>query len=297
VFIEKSSLNSLMDEIKDMYSNYFDENPNSKLELKIESPKREIEANTDPLRLKQIILNFISNALKYTDKGVIKVGLVEDDDWVEFYVSDTGKGIKKEDVASIFNHYERGNYQNDSTKEGVGIGLSISKEIAEKLGAKIKVDSELGKGSKFSIFVNKSEPTTIKDNLPLEKKLESKFILVLEDDENSCFFINYLFKSMDLNFTIVHNGIEGEAILKDKIPDIIFSDLWMPQKDGFDFIKDNNEMLKDTKTYVLTADTSPETKQKVLSLGVIDVIYKPVNPLRLKKVLRDNGILVKVGVK
>jgi len=297
VFIEKSSLNSLMDEIKDMYSNYFDENPNSKLELKIESPKREIEANTDPLRLKQIILNFISNALKYTDKGVIKVGLVEDDDWVEFYVSDTGKGIKKEDVASIFNRYERGNYQNDSTKEGVGIGLSISKEIAEKLGAKIKVDSELGKGSKFSIFVNKSEPTTIKDNLPLEKKLESKFILVLEDDENSCFFINYLFKSMDLNFTIVHNGIEGEAILKDKIPDIIFSDLWMPQKDGFDFIKDNNEMLKDTKTYVLTADTSPETKQKVLSLGVIDVIYKPVNPLRLKKVLRDNGILVKVGVK
>lgn len=297
VFIGKSSLNSLIDEIKDMYSSYFDDNPDSKLELIIENAENEIVVDTDPLRLKQIVLNFISNALKYTDKGVIKVGVVEDNDWAEIYVSDTGKGIKKEDIASIFTRFERGNYQNDSTKEGIGLGLSISKEIAEKLGAKIKVDSEVGKGSKFSVLVKKSDKTTINTSLPSKTNQESKFILVLEDDENSCFFIDYLFKSMNLNYTIVHNGVEGEAIINEKMPDIIFTDLWMPQKDGIHFIEENQEMLKDTKIYVVTADTSPETKEKVLSLGVIDVIYKPINPLRLKKVLKENGILVKIGVK
>lgn len=115
----------------------------------------------DALRIRQLIINIVNNAIKYTERGIVSMVLKiaeTSEDSIEFHVtvSDTGKGIKKEDIPYLFDAYQRVDESNNATIEGTGLGLSISKQLVELMDGKINVESEYGKGSKFAFTVKQS---------------------------------------------------------------------------------------------------------------------------------------------
>ena len=119
------------------------------VELKIICSKEELWLSTDRNRVMQVLFNFLSNATKNTEKGHITLGLSQEEEWLKLYVSDTGCGISKEKLPLIFARFEKLN----DLVQGTGLGLSICKSIVERLGGHIKVESELGKGSTFALYL------------------------------------------------------------------------------------------------------------------------------------------------
>lgn len=121
----------------------------SNVELKVIRPEGEYWTSTDRNRVMQVLFNFLSNAIKNTEKGSITLGLKHEGSWLKLYVSDTGCGISKEKLPQIFTRFEK---LNDFV-QGTGLGLSICKSIVERLGGRIEVTSELGQGSTFALYL------------------------------------------------------------------------------------------------------------------------------------------------
>jgi signal transduction histidine kinase len=121
---------------------------NNKIELKLNIQKSDVIITCDSFRLRQIINNLISNATKFTDNGYIELGYIKTDNFIEFFVKDTGLGIKEEEQLKIFDRYSQALYNNKKTL-GHGLGLSISKELVNLMGGEIRLESEYGKGSTF----------------------------------------------------------------------------------------------------------------------------------------------------
>ena len=144
ISIVEFDLSVLAQEIKDSFTVALDK---KKLELLLQTPQT-ILIKTDKRRTEQVLVNFISNALKFTDRGEIEIRMVKKDQTVEISVSDTGMGIKKEDMNKLFKDFSRIPIK-DRTIEGTGLGLYLSKKIANLLGGNIKAESEFGKGSVF----------------------------------------------------------------------------------------------------------------------------------------------------
>ena len=144
--IEEFNLTDLMQEVKDSFKVAADEKD---LKLSLEMPERLI-IKSDKRRTKQILVNFISNAIKFTERGEIEIKVIKKDKMVEISVRDTGIGIKKEDMGKLFKTFSR-----IATKgrivEGTGLGLYLSRKIADLLGGQIKAESEFEKGSVFTL--------------------------------------------------------------------------------------------------------------------------------------------------
>ena len=150
-------LSSLMQEIYLEISQLDEIKDNSSLQFKLNIPKEEIYISSDAFRIKQILINFISNAIKYTSKGSIELGFKErqKEHSIEFYVEDTGVGIGKEYLEVIFDRFRRidDNENISVNPKGTGLGLSISKSLVELLGGTIGVKSEQKKGSNFYFII------------------------------------------------------------------------------------------------------------------------------------------------
>jgi PAS domain S-box-containing protein len=148
IIIEKFDLSLLSQEIKDIFTIAADKKG---LELSLEVPPT-LLIESDKRRIKQILVNFISNAIKFTDRGEIKIKIVKKDKMVEILVRDTGIGIRKEDMDKLFKTFSQINIQGNK-EEGTGLGLYLSKKIADLLGGNIMTESEFGKGSVFTLIL------------------------------------------------------------------------------------------------------------------------------------------------
>jgi hypothetical protein len=122
------------------------------LKLVLKMPET-LMVESDERRMKQIIMNFVSNAVKFTDEGAIEIQVVEADEKLEVSVKDTGMGLKDEDMDMLFKQFSRIRVEGRTTVEGTGLGLYISKKMSDLLGGKVKVESEYGVGSKFSVII------------------------------------------------------------------------------------------------------------------------------------------------
>lgn len=242
------------------------------IELKIERPDTEVWTMTDRNRVTQVLFNFLSNAIKNTDEGSITLGLSAGDDWLKLYVKDTGCGIPADKLTKIFSRFEKVN----EFAQGTGLGLPICKSIIDRLGGRVEVESELGKGSTFSFYlpfydVNKGRAYKCSSGKPGK---ERKKILVAEDIESNYMQINALLNK-DYIISWVRNGEEAVNSFLRERPDLILMDIRMPVMNGVDAITKIRSISIDIPIIAVTANAFLIEQQQALAAGCNDVVAKP----------------------
>jgi len=252
----------------------------------------------DHVRIKQIILNLLTNAAKYTKEGKIEftVSTVIQDDVCRFIisVSDTGIGIKKDNIDKLFTKFERFEIEKSTTIEGTGLGLAITKKLVELMGGKIVVQSIYGKGSRFTVAIdqkvvlNKTKVEDIKKIDILENiDCGNKKVLVVDDNTMNLKVAARLLKKYNLDIETIESGIECiELIRSGKVYDLILLDDMMPKLSGVNTLK----KLKEDKnfnipTVALTANAISGMKEKYLSEGFNDYMPKPIAKEELNRII------------
>lgn len=244
--IKKSecNVNKLIEELKSTFSAEDKKGKSVKLNVRREIKAEDFTILTDPLRLKQILSNLISNAAKFTDNGFIEFGYAfKDERTLMFYVIDTGIGIDPEKQKYIFNPFRQADDSNTRRFGGMGLGLAISKHIVEKLGGKIWLTSILGSGTTF-YFTIPYIPIRFKfDPEPKEKNnkiydWKNKTILVADDIDSNYVFLKTVIKQTQAEVIWAKTGIEAvEMVKKNPSIDLVLMDIVMPDMDGFEATK------------------------------------------------------------
>jgi PAS domain S-box-containing protein len=241
----------------------------------------------DPVRLHQIILNLVSNAVKFTANGKITVSvrlLNEDDEKVtiEFAVADTGNGIPDDKIDKIFENFQQASSGTSRLYGGTGLGLAIVKQLVESQGGNIKVNSVINEGSNFSFeleFLKTSnQAVSESDIMELDGDLKNIKVLVVEDIVLNQLLMKTLLDDFGFERDIAENGKIAIEKLRLKNYDVILMDLQMPEMNGFeatDYIR--NTMHLDVPIIALTADVTTVDLAKCKAVGMNDYIAKPID--------------------
>ena len=249
----------------------------------------------DKGKVKQIITNLLTNAVKYTENGYIdfKVNCVNEDNIsrLTITVKDTGRGIKKEKFDTLFTKFNRLEEDRNSTIEGTGLGLVITKALVEMMGGKIVVDSTYGEGSKFTIFLsqkigNASNIEIVKDEL---NTFDGKKILIVDDNSLNIKVANKILKEFNLDIDSCESGFECiDKIEDNNTYDLILMDIMMPKMGGVETFKKLKQIDNfNTPVVALTADAIEGKANKYLEVGFNAYLSKPIDKKELNKVL-DN---------
>lgn len=243
--------------------------------------------HTDRNRIAQVVSNFVSNAIKFTTEGSIRIGYQSSENGLRFYVSDTGSGISADKLEGVFDRFVR--LQSD--KNGNGLGLSICKTIVNKLGGEIGAESEVGKGSTF--WFTLPEHSDIKPKVIIEKEQEELpsavrvpvidagsdkklSILVAEDMEDNYRLCEAILASRyELHWA--HNGEEAISLFLKFQPDIILMDIRMPEVNGYEATEAIRQMSATVPIIALTAFAYEEDHQKIMHSGFTDFLTKPIS--------------------
>lgn len=256
----------------------------------------------DKLLLTQILLNLISNAVKFTKAGTIKIivkllTLKDENYLLEFEVSDTGVGIKEEKLELIFENFKQANDRIRHEFGGTGLGLAISKKFVNLQGGEIWAESKVGKGSsfKFTIKYLDSGVKEIKEDGTNDEALKIVFkpskmcILIVEDNLMNRKYITTLLRKWGIRFHVAVNGKEATEMTKENHYDLIFMDVSMPIMDGYEAtirIRNEENPNKKSPIIALTASTISSKKDKAIKLGMTDYIPKPFAPAQLLETIR-----------
>lgn len=249
----------------------------SNVRLHVEGLKEELWILTDRNRLTQILFNFLSNAIKNTEEGVITLGTELEDEYLKIYVSDTGCGIPKEKLPLIFNRFEK---LNDFV-QGTGLGLSICQSIVERLGGKMDVESEVGVGSTFMVYLPYQRAAQnihgeLIESLDDKGQTSSKRkkILIVEDTESNYLQINILLKK-DYTISWAVNGEEAVNSFLREQPDLILMDIRMPIMNGVQATEKIRAIAPNLPIIAVTANAFLIEQQQALAAGCNDIISKP----------------------
>lgn len=251
----------------------------------------------DTGKLKQIILNLLTNAVKYTDKGFIKYRIECINDFKNnktkliITITDTGRGIKKEDIDRLFKKFERLEEDRNTSIEGTGLGLAITEGLAELMGGKITVISDYGKGSTFKFVVIQEivnvELKEEKSNITSSdyNTFEGKNALIVDDSKLNLKVAENVLKNFLVTTESVTSGLECLSCVNSKKYDIIFMDIMMPNMSGVEVLKKLRENGVNTPVIALTADAIEGQEEKYMSEGFDGYISKPINKEKLNYVL------------
>lgn len=252
--------------------------------ISIHPPAQDLIFETDPQRLRQVLINLLSNALKYTKEGQIDFGCEINNDLIRFYVKDTGIGISAEEIEHIFSRFMRIESQDSLQSQGTGLGLSIAQKIIQMMGGEIGVESTFNKGSEFFFTLPYLPLDTLDKDLlaPVVESIEdpdwSDFSLVIaEDEEMNFLFLQEALKATNVKILWAKNGREAVDIALKEDPDLILMDVKMPDMNGFEAIR----LIKDKKPginiIIQTAFAKHDEELKKGSNLYEDVITKPIN--------------------
>jgi PAS domain S-box-containing protein len=247
----------------------------------------------DPVRLHQIILNLVSNAIKFTTEGeiLVSVNLVSEDDEkvsIEFEVKDTGIGIADEKIEYIFKNFQQATTETTRLYGGTGLGLAIAKQLVETQGGTIKVISKLDEGSAFSFILpyrkTNAEADSELEIAELGDKVKNIKVLVVEDIALNQLLMKTLLDDYGFEHDMAGNGKVAINMLQENSYDVVLMDLQMPEMNGFEAAKYIRFILKSQIPIIaLTADVTTADLEKCKTMGMNDYISKPVDERLLYK--------------
>jgi PAS domain S-box-containing protein len=249
----------------------------------------------DENHLKQVLLNLLGNAIKYTETGGVTLNISYNDGQMNFKVSDTGPGISVEEQERIFQPF----YQTSNgiaKGEGAGLGLAISREYTELMNGKLMVQSKMGQGTAFTVIVPMLEceapnrpRTAIKRVMALmDRQLEIR-VLQVDDKEDNCELVQQLLESVGFQVRIAFNGEQSVKVYQDWKPHLILMDMRMPVMNGFEATRRIRALEGGAKVIIvaLTASVFEEDRREILAAGCNDILKKPLDADQLFAVMGD----------
>jgi signal transduction histidine kinase/ActR/RegA family two-component response regulator len=249
----------------------------------------------DEVRLGQVLNNLISNAVKFTSNGLISIEVLlqrstEEYDEIHFAVTDTGIGIEKNKQQLIFERFTQAN--SDITREfgGSGLGLAIISKLLDLQNSKIELESEPGKGSKFSftLSLKKAEEEIVQEavSAPEKNGLSGIKILLVEDVEFNVLVAEKILTNWNAEVEVAENGLLAISKARNNYFDIILMDLQMPVLDGYSASREIRDFNQQVPIVALTASASADIQQKAFECGMTDYLFKPFRPDDLYDMIR-----------
>ena len=261
----------------------------------------------DEVRNRQIIVNILNNAVKYTKEGTVKFvveGIRDNDEFtLKMQVADSGIGIRKEDMSKLFGDFQRLDLEQNRSIEGTGLGLAITRSLLERMNGRIEVSSEYGKGSVFTVYLSQ----VVIDEKPIgdfrqkfetlakqEKEYHESFAapeakaLVVDDNEMNLVVVKALLKKTGIRITTCMSGMECLELVDKERFDVILLDHMMPEMDGIETlnrIKNSENQCKEVPVIALTANAIVGAKEEYLKAGFSDYLSKPIDGIELEKML------------
>ena len=290
--IESGTVNTSKEELNineqlEYEFNFFKPEAEAKgIQLSFNTPlsSKESIIKIDKDKFVSILTNLIKNAIKYTERGTIEFGYTKTKDTLEFYVKDTGIGIPIDKQDVIFERFIQADIDDKMARQGIGLGLSISKAYIKLLGGKLWLNSTEHKGSTFyfsipkhAIHIDKTKPNVSKPTTRIEQEVKKLKVLIVEDDETSKLLLEILFQNLPCEVSHVKNGIEAVETCK-KNPDInlILMDIRMPEMDGYEATKQIRVFNKNVIIVAQTAHALTGDKEKSLKAGCNEYLTKPI---------------------
>lgn len=291
--IEPVEATCVVDEVTNLTRNAAEEKG---VQLEVTRPEG-LHVKADRQRLKQILLNLVSNAIKYNKpEGQVWVSCEVQGDEVLFQVRDSGKGISRKNLKKLFSPFERLGEENGS-EEGTGIGLALSQSLAMLMGSEITVESEEGQGSNFSLRLQK---VTDVQNEVLQKRVGevarrreegvARTVLYVEDNSvNLRLMEDVIAEFPSWTLKSATNGEEGLRLALECKPDLILLDLHLPDENGDKVLKKvrMNPEISETKVVMVSANAMRDQVEKLLKQGADDYITKPIDFDRVMKLLES----------
>ena len=281
--LEETNLNEVFVELSTFFKEYQKRVDKQHIKF-ILQPSYFTEENlilTDKVKLKQIFINLISNAFKFTDKGTIECGCKFDENHnLLFYVSDTGAGIPADKHQIVFERFVQLQQGLKRNIGGTGLGLSIVKALVNLLGGKVFLKSEPGEGSTFSFTIPYKPSQLLLHQTSIVETITNgnfigKTILVVEDDYYNAEYIREILSAIGLNILQAENGKQAIEISQSKPIDLILMDIRLPDIDGYEVTRQILKYKTYSKIVAQTAYAAHDEKQKALDAGCVDYISKP----------------------
>jgi signal transduction histidine kinase/FixJ family two-component response regulator len=257
---------------------------NKAVDLVFEAPGEIPELNTDEGKVAQIMRNFISNALKFTERGEVRVRAEHDavGDEVTFYVADTGIGIAAADQARIFEEFTQVENPLQRHAKGTGLGLPLCRRLARLLGGDVAVESELGAGSIFSVTiperysVEEKEPESPAMGERHEPSRSESRLLLIDDDESARYLIKKLLGRSPWQIDEAASGEEGFRMARETRPNLILLDLKMPGLSGFETLSmlKSDPMIRETPVVIITSQTLTSRESEDLTARAQAILSK-----------------------
>lgn len=251
------------------------------------------EIKSDALRIKQVLLNLCNNAIKFTDTGEVKITVQYDakQHQLKFMVKDTGIGMTSEQLGQIFKPFKQADSSTSRSYGGTGLGLTLSRQIAELLGGQLSVSSEIGKGSIFTFCLNLDEKTDetffnnidevtfnkedVSSNVANQKRLKGSILLV-EDNLTNQKLIKMYLEKMGATVTCADNGSIAVSLAQQHNYDLIYMDMQMPIMSGIEAVKVLRNEEYNGPIVMLTANATYDDKSQGMEAGANDFITKPI---------------------
>ena len=249
----------------------------------------------DPERIRQVLINLIGNAIKFTETGSVHINLFAlhknvQNCTIEFTVSDTGIGIPRKDHSNLFEHFTQVDSSSTRQKGGTGLGLAICKQLIKAMGGSIEVESEPGNGSTFSFELNlEIVQSELSHYVPLPEYLfhfGNMHILLVEDNDENREVANTLLKKMGVDVDEAVNGEVAIDMVQKKRYDMVLMDIQMPKLDGLSATKIlRSKGFTDLLIIALSAHTSETERKRSLDAGMNDHLNKPFTMYTLQDIL------------
>ena len=244
----------------------------------------------DPMRLRQILLNLLSNACKFTKQGEVTLlarKLVNEGNWIEFAVSDTGIGMTPEQQAKLFEEFTQADSSTARQYGGTGLGLAITRKLARMMGGDVTLTSEAGKGSTFTVRLpaNTDVPAGAPISSDRGRSTRADCVLVIDDDATARELISDHLKAGGFSVVTAAGGVEGIKLAKELQPTAITLDVMMPDLDGWSVLaalRQNPELADIPVIMVSIVDD----KRRGIALGAAGYLTKPIDRERLHRLVR-----------
>lgn len=281
-------VNSLLSDLQGQFSKKAGEKG---LNLSVSSmlPEGQDHIITDSSKLRQILINLINNAIKFTEKGDVSFGCRRINNYIQFSVRDSGIGVPDHLKEKIFERFFQAETPSSIFNDGTGLGLAISKSFVEHLGGAIWLESETGKGSEFRFTLPlkqvKQEMVNKEGSSPIELKKQNR-LLIAEDDEANFKLLAHLLEDRKLQIEWAENGFEAIEICdRNHGADLIIMDIKMPVMDGYTAARQIRDKYPGLPIVALTAFAFPSDNLKALESGFSDYLIKPFRKEKLFEII------------